>query len=235
MIRQETRRWDEGSGKTVLMRVKTDAVDYKYFCEPNITPIILSEEFVSNAIETCPELYDSKKERYLSLGLSNSDAEIILANPFVASYFEKAALSAKNPKVLANFIIGELNAYLNKEEMNIEELSLEPSVLAEVTNMQEEGLSHKQCVDILNKVLKDNVSPAKAKEMLNISVQVSDSGTILSFVTLVLDKNPQSISDFKSGNQRVLGFLVGQVMKESHGRINPAEASKILKEEIDKR
>lgn len=234
-IQQETRRWDEASGKTVLMRVKTDAVDYKYFCEPNITPIHLSDEFVQNAIDTCPELYDSKKERYLSKGLSENDANVILANPSMAEYFEKGLEKVKNAKDLANFLIVEINGYLNKNGLSIDELKLSPATLGEIVSMQESGLSHKQCVDILNKVLKDNCSPEEAKKALNIVAQVSDSGTILAFVTEALNNNPQSIADFKAGNQRVLGFLVGQIMKASHGKVNPAEVSKILREEIDKR
>lgn len=235
-IQQETRRWDEASGKTVLMRVKTDAVDYKYFCEPNITPIHLSDEFVQNAIDTCPELYDSKKERYLKAGLSDADANVILANPKMAAYFEEGLAKVSNAKDLANFLIVEINSYLNKNEIAIENLKLSPLTLGEIVSYQEKGgLSHKQCTDILNKVLEEGCSPEEAKNALHIVAQVSDSSVIMEFVTEVLDKNPQSIQDFKNGNQRVLGFLVGQIMKASHGKVNPAEVSKTLRQELDKR
>ena len=235
-IQQETRRWDEASGKTVLMRVKTDAVDYKYFCEPNITPIHLSDEFVQNAIDTCPELYDSKKERYLKAGLSDADANVILANPKMAAYFEEGLAKVSNAKDLANFLIVEINSYLNKNEIAIENLKLSPLTLGEIVSYQEKGgLSHKQCTDILNKVLVEGCSPEEAKNALHIVAQVSDSSVIMGFVTEVLDKNPQSIQDFKNGNQRVLGFLVGQIMKASHGKVNPAEVSKTLRQELDKR
>ena len=235
-IQQETRRWDEASGKTVLMRVKTDAVDYKYFCEPNITPIHLSDEFVQDAIDTCPELYDSKKERYLKAGLSDADANVILANPKMAAYFEEGLAKVSNAKDLANFLIVEINSYLNKNEIAIENLKLSPFTLGEIVSYQEKGgLSHKQCTDILNKVLEEGCSPEEAKNALHIVAQVSDSSVIMGFVTEVLDKNPQSIQDFKNGNQRVLGFLVGQIMKASHGKVNPAEVSKTLRQELDKR
>lgn len=235
-IQQETRRWDEASGKTVLMRVKTDAVDYKYFCEPNITPIHLSDEFVQDAIDTCPELYDSKKERYLKAGLSDADANVILANPKMAAYFEEGLAKVSNAKDLANFLIVEINSYLNKNEIVIENLKLSPLTLGEIVSYQEKGgLSHKQCTDILNKVLEEGCSPEEAKSTLHIVAQVSDSSVIMGFVTEVLDKNPQSIQDFKNGNQRVLGFLVGQIMKASHGKVNPAEVSKTLRQELDKR
>lgn len=235
-IQQETRRWDEASGKTVLMRVKTDAVDYKYFCEPNITPIHLSDEFVQDAIDTCPELYDSKKERYLKAGLSDADANVILANPKMAAYFEEGLAKVSNAKDLANFLIVEINSYLNKNEIVIENLKLSPLTLGEIVSYQEKGgLSHKQCTDILNKVLEEGCSPEEAKSALHIVAQVSDSSVIMGFVTEVLDKNPQSIQDFKNGNQRVLGFLVGQIMKASRGKVNPAEVSKTLRQELDKR
>lgn len=235
-IQQETRRWDEASGKTVLMRVKTDAVDYKYFCEPNITPIHLSDEFVQDAIDTCPELYDSKKERYLKAGLSDADANVILANPKMAAYFEEGLAKVSNAKDLANFLIVEINSYLNKNEIAIENLKLSPLTLGEIVSYQEKGgLSHKQCTDILNKVLEEGCSPEEAKNALHIVAQVSDSSVIMEFVTEVLDKNPQSIQDFKNGNQRVLGFLIGQIMKASHGKVNPAEVSKTLRQELDKR
>lgn len=236
IVRQETRRFDESTGTTILMRVKTDAVDYKYFCEPNITPIRLSDEFVRNAIETCPELYESKKSRYIDMGLSSTDAEIILSNPAMADYFEKGAALVNNAKNLANFLIVEINGYLNKNTLKIEELSLAPDTLAEIVLMQEKsGLSHKQCGSILMKVLSDHCSPAEAKAALHIEAQNNDAATIMGFVNDVLNANPQSIADFKAGKDRALGFLVGQVMKASHGKVNPAEVSRLLKEELNKR
>lgn len=235
-VQQETRRFDEGSGKTVLMRVKTDAVDYKYFCEPNITPIKLSDEFVENAIKTCPELYDSKMERYLKAGLLKTDAEIILSDPDTASFFEEGMGLVKSAKDFANFVVVEINAHLNKNGIKIKELSLKPAALAEIVVMQESGgLSHKQCVNILEKVIADGVTPTEAKAELHIEAQVSDTGTLMGFVTAVLDANPQSITDFKAGKDRALGYLVGQVMKASHGKVNAAEVSRLLKEELDKR
>jgi aspartyl-tRNA(Asn)/glutamyl-tRNA(Gln) amidotransferase subunit B len=234
---QETRRFDEASGKTVMMRLKSDAVDYKYFCEPNITPIKLSDEFVNDAIKTCPELYNAKEERYLKAGLAQADADIILSDIAMSAYFEAGMSLVKSPKDLANFLIVEINGYLNKNSLSIKELSLKPETLASIVLMQETGgLSHKQCADILAKVLEDpTLTPEKAKEALHIVAQVSDSGAIMGFINQVLAANPQSIVDFKAGKDRALGFLVGQVMKASHGKVNPAEVSKLLSEELAKR
>ncbi len=234
-VQQETRRYDEASGRTVLMRVKTDAVDYKYFCEPNIAPIALSDEFVQKAIDTCPELYDAKKARYLSEGLSETDASILLDNIDMATYYEKAASKAKNKKAIANWIIVEVNGYLNKNGVSITEFPLSPDTLAEIAAYQEDGYTHKQCADIFGYVLTSGGTPEEARVALKIEKQVSDDSAVLEFVTAVLDANPQSIADFKAGKDRAIGFLVGQVMKASKGKVNPAAVAKILNIEIRKR
>lgn len=235
-VAQETRRFDEASGKTVLMRVKTDAVDYKYFPEPNITPIALSDEFVQNAIDTCPELYDAKKARYIAMGLSETDAEIILSELAMSTYFEAAVAGAKNPKTVANFLIVELNSYLNKNGISIAEIPLKPALLCEVANRQEEGYTHKQCGDMLSYCLEhEGEGTEEAIKAKNIVKQSNDDGLVLEFVTKVLDANPQSIEDFKNGKDRAVGFLIGQVMKEAKGKVNPASVAKIMNIELRKR
>ncbi len=234
-IQQETRRFDEGSGKTVLMRVKTDAVDYKYFCEPNIAPIHLSDEFVNDAIATCPELYDAKKARYLKNGLSDTDASIILSDLAMSSYFEKALEGSKSAKTIANFLIVEVNSYLNKEGKTIAEFPLSPATLKDVCNLQDDGYTHKQAMQIFNYLLENGGNAEDARAALKIEKQSNDEGAVLAFVTQVLDANPQSIADFKAGKDRAIGFLVGQVMKASKGKVNPAAVSKVLQAEIAKR
>lgn len=235
-VQQETRRFDEASGKTVLMRVKTDAVDYKYFPEPNIVPIRLSEEFVQKAIDTCPELYDAKKARYVSAGLSESDADILLANMDMALYFEKAiAKNEKLAKVIANFLIVEANSYLNKNGISMKEFPLPPETLGEIASMQNDGYTHKQCADIFFYCLENNVGAEEARLAKRIEKQVSDNGAVLGFVSAVLDANPQSVADFKAGKDRAKGFLIGQVMKAAKGKVNPAAVAKVMAEELAKR
>lgn len=235
-VQQETRRFDEASGKTVLMRVKTDAVDYKYFPEPNIVPIRLSEEFVQKAIDTCPELYDAKKARYVSAGLSETDADILLANMDMALYFEKAiAKNEKLAKVVANFLIVEANSYLNKNGISMKEFPLPPETLDEIASMQNDGYTHKQCADIFFYCLENNVGAEEARLAKHIEKQVSDDGAVLGFVSAVLDANPQSVADFKAGKDRAKGFLIGQVMKAAKGKVNPAAVAKVMAEELAKR
>lgn len=235
-VQQETRRFDEASGKTVLMRVKTDAVDYKYFPEPNIVPIRLSEEFVQKAIDTCSELYDAKKARYVSAGLSETDADILLANMDMALYFEKAiAKNEKLAKAIANFLIVEANSYLNKNGISMKEFPLPPETLDEIASMQNDGYTHKQCADIFFFCLENNVGAEEARLAKHIEKQVSDDGAVLGFVSAVLDANPQSVADFKAGKDRAKGFLIGQVMKAAKGKVNPAAVAKVMAEELAKR
>ncbi len=235
-VEQETRRFDESSGKTILMRKKTDAVDYKYFPEPNITPIRLSDEFVNEAISTCPELYDSKKNRYLSYGLAEVDADIILSSLDMAYYFEKCIKgNEKLAKTISNFLIVETNSYLNKNGLTMADFKLAPTDLAKLASMQEEGYSHKQCADIFFYCLDNGSSIEDAVKALHIEKQSNDASEILPMVSEVLDANPQSIADFKGGNGRAIGFLIGQVMKKGKGKINASLVAKIMNEEINKR
>lgn len=235
-VEQETRRFDESSGKTILMRKKTDAVDYKYFPEPNITPIRLSDEFVNEAISTCPELYDSKKNRYMSYGLAEVDADIILSSLDMAYYFEKCIKgNEKLAKTISNFLIVETNSYLNKNGLTMADFKLAPVDLAKLASMQEEGYSHKQCADIFFYCLDNDSSIEDAVKALHIEKQSNDASEILPMVSEVLDANPQSIADFKGGNGRAIGFLIGQVMKKGKGKINASLVAKIMNEEINKR
>lgn len=235
-VEQETRRFDESSGKTILMRKKTDAVDYKYFPEPNITPIRLSDEFVNEAISTCPELYDSKKNRYMSYGLAEVDADIILSSLDMAYYFEKCIKgNEKLAKTISNFLIVETNSYLNKNGLTMADFKLVPTDLAKLASMQEEGYSHKQCADIFFYCLDNDSSIEDAVKALHIEKQSNDASEILPMVSEVLDANPQSIADFKGGNGRAIGFLIGQVMKKGKGKINASLVAKIMNEEINKR
>ena len=236
LVPPETRRFEEASGKTVLMRAKTAPIDYKYFPDPNIAPICLSEEFIEEAIRSCPELYESKKERYQAMGLSKMDAERILSDLATSAFFEEGVVEATKAKTFANFLIVEVNEYLNKNEMKIGDFPISPKKLAKLTNLQEEGFTHRQCVDILNSLLLNpSASVEEARKEKGIEKTVQDDALVLTLVTEVLNANPQSINDYKAGNGRAIGFLIGQVMKNAKGKVNPADASRIMKEEIEKR
>lgn len=232
-IEQETRRYDELKKETVLMRVKTDAVDYKYFTEPNIIPILLSDEFITDAITSCPELLDHKLERYMNeYKLSKYDSLVILSNKENANYFEEILKYTNEYKLAANWVSVDIQSYLNKTNKSILEFPILSKDIATLINaIKDNKVSNKIAKDIFNKALKgENI-----EELLEKSSQVSDVNELLKLINEVLDQNQESINLIKNGKDRALGFLVGQVMKLSKGKANPALTSKLIKEEIDKR
>ena len=235
-VEQETRRFDEASKQTVLMRKKTDAVDYKYYTEANIMPIKLSDAFIYKAINLVPELPDARFNRFVSeLNLSEYDARQLINQKAVADYYEEVLKDYNDPKITANWILGDVYSYLNKNNLTIKDFKLSTSNLAKLLTLLKEGkISSKQGKEIFNIIIETNEDPetiAKAKGM----VQESDEGLIMEYINEVLQDNPQAIATYKSGRDNILGFLVGQVMKKSKGKANPAITSKLLKEEIMKR
>lgn len=232
---QETRRFDDETKETVLMRVKSDAVDYKYFVEPNIIPIVLSEEFIEDAIKTSSELASSKFERYLGLGLSEYDASIIVSDKNTSCYFDDVLKSKASPKLLANWLIGDIQAVLNKEGLEINQFPVSPERLGELVLMIEKSaISNKQGRDVFVQMLESKSTAKEIAEKLGFTL-INDEDEILRFVLEVLDQNEQSILDFNNGKDRAFGFLVGQVMKLSHGKVNPSLTSKILMNELKRR
>ena len=236
-VLQETRRYDDKKGETVSMRLKTDAVDYKYFPEANITPIKLSDEFIAEAIASCPELAESKKERYISkFGLNDYDASLLVSEKAVSDYYDEATKYTKAYKLLANWVNVDVAAYLNKNIIGIELFPMKPEILAGLVNMVNASeVNSNQARDIFAKMLSDGVDAKKAKELLGISSQISDLSFISDAINEVLAANPQAIIDYKEGKARALGFLVGQIMKKTQGKINPKLTSDMLLEELKKR
>ena len=235
-VEQETRRFDETSKQTVLMRKKTDAVDYKYYTEANIMPIKLSDAFINKAISLVPELPDARFNRYVNdLKLSDYDARQLINSKLVADYYEEVLKDYNDPKITANWILGDVYSYLNKNNLTISNFKLSPLNLAKLLKLLKDGkISSKQGKEVFNIIIETNEDPesiAKAKGM----VQESDEGLIMEYINEVLTDNPQAIATYKSGRDNILGFLVGQVMKKSKGKANPAITSKLLKEEIMKR
>ena len=236
-ILQETRRYDDKKNETISMRLKTDSVDYKYYPETNITPIKLSDEFIKNAIESCPELAESKKARYINEhGLNDYDASLLVSEKAVSDYYDEATKYSKAFKLLANWINVDVAAYLNKNIISITEFPLSPERLAGLVKMVEANeVNSNQAREIFAKMLEAGVDASKAKEMLGISSQISDLDFIKDTINEVLEANPQAIIDYKEGKGRALGFLVGQTMKLTQGKINPKIATELLSEELKKR
>lgn len=236
-ILQETRRFDDETGETVSMRLKTDSVDYKYFPEGNITPINLSDEFIEEAIKSCPELAESKKARYIKeFGLNEYDASLLVNEKAVSEYYDLATKFTKAYKLLANWVNVDVASYLNKNIIGIEAFPLSAEKLAGLVNMVEASeVNSNQAREIFAKMIEANLDAKAAKEALGISSQISDMSFIIDAVNAVLEENPQAIVDYKEGKGRALGFLVGQIMKKTQGKINPKLTSDVLLEELKKR
>lgn len=235
VIEQETRRFDEGSKETVLMRVKTDAVDYKYFTEPNIAPIKLSKEFIDEAIKTSPELAEVKLEKYKSLGLNEYDSNLLLADKDISNYYDEAIKSGASPKLLANWIIGDVQSVLNKDGISIKLFKVSPALLGELVLLIEQGkVSNKQARELFAKMIIEPVSPKKLLEESGTSL-ISDEETLKAIVKEVVDMNEQSVIDYKNGKDRALGFIVGQIMKKTQGKANPGLTSRLVLEELKRR
>ena len=234
-VEQETRRYDEAKKETVLMRKKTDAADYKYFTEPNIPPIKLSDEFVKDAIDTCPELYDQKLERFLTnYGLNEVDAKIILTSVDMANYYDEAAKFTKLYQPLANFMISDVNGYLNKNAISILDFKVEPKFISELVELlQSKKINSSQGKQIFEKLVKENKSPLLIQKEVG-AVLINDENKIHELVLDVLEANPTLRDDFKAGKTRAQGFVMGQIMKKTGGKVNPGIANKIILDELKK-
>ena len=234
-VEQETRRYDEAKKETVLMRKKTDAADYKYFTEPNIPPIKLSDEFVKDAIDTCPELYDQKLERFLNnYGLNEVDAKIILTSVDMANYYDEAAKFTKLYQPLANFMISDVNGYLNKNAISILAFKVESKFISELVELlQSKKINSSQGKQIFEKLVKENKSPSLIQKEVG-AVLINDEDKIHELVLEVLEANPTLRDDFKAGKTRAQGFVMGQIMKKTGGKVNPGIANKIILDELKK-
>ena len=234
-IEQETLRWDDVSGKTFSMRDKEDAQDYRYFPDPDLVAIKLSEEYIENIKNTLPELPESRRERYISeYGLSEKDANIITASKYLSDLFEQATEICQNAKAVNNWIISDISRILNETEMEPIQIPFDSKQLAKLVILIDKGtisssIGKKVLVELFE-------NPRDPEEIIKEKgwIQISDEGAIKEVVLKVLEENPQSIADFKAGKDRALGFLVGQAMKETKGKANPQMLNKMFLEELNK-
>ncbi|WP_281791113.1 Asp-tRNA(Asn)/Glu-tRNA(Gln) amidotransferase subunit GatB [Faecalibaculum rodentium] len=235
-VEQATRRYDESQKTTVLMRKKEGAVDYKYFPEPNIFPIQLDEAWIRDIQDSMEELPAARRARFMKdYGLGEYDAQVLVADPAMADYYEEAAKTAKDAKKTANWVIGDLSAALNRDNRTFANAGVAPEHLAQLVNLVADGtISGKQAKTVFEDMLSSGKEPAKIVEEKGMK-QVTDEGAILALVTEVLDANPKSIEDYKAGKDRAIGFLVGQVMKKSRGTANPKRTNELIREELAKR
>jgi aspartyl-tRNA(Asn)/glutamyl-tRNA(Gln) amidotransferase subunit B len=236
VIQQETRRYDEASKQTTLMRVKEGSDDYRYFPEPDLVQLHIDDEWKERIRAEIPELPDARKKRYVEeLGLPAYDAVVLTITKEMSDYFEATVKNGADAKLASNWLMGEVSAYLNSAGKELNEIALTPESLAKMISLIQDGtLSSKLAKKVFQELVEKGGDPESIVKEKGL-VQISDEGTLRKIVTETLDSNPQSIEDFKSGKERAIGFLIGQMMKATKGQANPPLLNKILLEEIKKR
>ena len=231
---QETRLWDDNLKETRSMRGKEDAHDYRYFPEPDLMPLEISREWVEDIRKTMPELPEQKRQRYMGLGLSEYDASVIVEQMPLALFFDKTLELGANPKTAVNFIMGEIAAYLKENKVEITETKLTPENLAELIALIEKGtISNNIGKQILVEEMIVNGEKASAIVEKKGLSQISDEGAIKEIVEKVVNSHPAEIESYRNGKTNLLGFFVGQVMKETKGRANPKTVNELVRKILE--
>jgi aspartyl-tRNA(Asn)/glutamyl-tRNA(Gln) amidotransferase subunit B len=235
---QETRGWDEARNVTVSQRSKEEAEDYRYFPEPDLPPLIVERAWVDEIRATLPELPDAKFERFVKdYGLSTADANVLVAERAVADYFEETVkqLGGKQAKAVCNWLTGELFRYMNEALLPIDQVKIAPQNLAELIGMVEAGtINLNTGKRVLGEMFRTGASAKSIVEAQGLA-QISDNSAIEAIVTKVLDANVAQVEKYLAGKETILGFLVGQVMKESRGKANPAAVQEIMQRQLMER
>ncbi len=234
-MEQQTRRWDEESGTTIFMRSKADAIDYKYYVEPNIPKIKIEKEWLDEIRKSIPELAMDRKKKYISeYGLSNYDAGVLVKDKNISDYYEKCLELGIDAKVASNWVAVNIIGELNKEGTDIREFYLTPEMLKQIIEGINSGiLSSKQAKEVFTKALEEKKEPKNYISKDN--AQISDEGELTSLIVKILDENPQQIELYKGGRDNLFDYFVGQVMKNTRGKANPVMTKEILHRELDKR
>lgn len=236
VIGQETRRYDEATKTTILMRVKEGSDDYRYFPDPDLVDLHIDDEWKARIRAEIPELPDARKKRYVEeLGLPAYDAAVLTVTKEMSDFFDAAVASGADAKLASNWLMGDVSAYLNKNGKELNEIALKPESLAAMIKLIENGtISSKIAKQIFVDLVEKGGDPEAIVKEKGL-VQISDEGELRRIINEALDKGPQSIEDYKNGKEKALGFFVGQVMKATKGQANPPLVNKLLLEEIAKR
>ncbi len=230
LVIQETRRWDDNKEMSFAMRSKEDSMDYRYFPEPDLQPVTISEEWISEIEGRQPEFQPEKATRFMAeYGLSDYDASILTGNRYMADMFEETAKLCGNPKKAANWFMGEVLRILKEKAMDAEQLTFSPKHLAAIIRAVDEGkINQGNAKEVFAKVFELDIEPLAYMEEHGL-IMVSDNGAIERVVDEVLAENPSVVEEFYSGKDRVFGFLVGQVMKKMKGKADPAKVNEVLR------
>ncbi len=232
-VEQETLRWDDVSGKTFSMRNKEDAQDYRYFPEPDLVAIKLSEEYIENIKNNLPEMPESRKARYMEeFKLSEKDSRLLTNSKHLSNMFEAAEKICGNAKAVANWLLSDISRILNEKEMEPSEIPFDAECLAKLVELIDKGTISSAIGKKVVEELFEN--PKNPEEIIKEKgwIQISDESAIKEVVMKILENNPQSVADYKAGKDRALGFLVGQAMKETKGKANPQMLNRMFLEEL---
>lgn len=231
---QETRLWDDNKGITSSMRGKEDAHDYRYFPEPDLMPLEVSREWIEEVKAKMPELPKQRFERYTSLGLSEYDANILIAQMEIALFFDEVLKLGVNPKTAANFLMGEISAYIKEEKIEITETKLTVENFAKLLGLLEKGtISNNIAKGLVVDILKDGSDAQELIDKKGLSV-ISNESSILPVIQKIIADNQEQVAAYKGGKDKLFGFFVGQAMKETKGRANPQMLNELLKKELEK-
>lgn len=232
-ITQQTLRWDEAKGVTIAMRSKEAAEDYRYFPDPDLVTIQLTDEWVESVREDLPELPDARLTRFVEqYDLSEYDAGILTSSKELADFFEGALAVTDDYKTVANWMMGDLLGYLNTNDLELKDLEMAPSALGEMVGLINKGtISGKIAKTVFEEMLASGKDPQTIVKEKGL-VQISDEGELATIIAQVIADNPQSVEDYQGGKAQAFGFLVGQVMKATRGKANPQLVNKLLKESL---
>jgi aspartyl-tRNA(Asn)/glutamyl-tRNA(Gln) amidotransferase subunit B len=232
-IIQETRLWDPSTNTTESMRTKEEAHDYRYFPEPDLVPIMVGREWIEEIRESLPELPDRKRERFMSVyGLPEHDAVFLTTEAATAEWFESAVREGVNPKTVSNWMMGELMRILNEENRSIEECPLRPSQLAGVLRLVENGrISSKTAKTVFEEVYRTGKAAEEVVREKGL-LQIRDSDVVEKAVDEVVARSPKEVERFRAGEEKLLGFFVGQVMKATKGKANPRLVNDLVKKKL---
>lgn len=228
---QETRRWNDEEGYSYAMRSKEDAQDYRYFPEPDLVPIVISDEWLQEIRDKQPELRDAKMKRYVDeFELPEYDAKILTSVKKLADFFEETTALCGKPKKVSNWLMGETMRLLKEHEMDAEDISFSPANLAKIIAFTEDGtINGTVAKEVFEQVFTKDIDVAKYVEEHGLKT-VNDEGALRETVAKVIADNPKSVEDYRNGKEKAIGFLVGQTMKAMKGKANPGMVNKMLKE-----
>ena len=230
-VRQETRRWDDTKEYSYPMRSKEDAQDYRYFPEPDLVPIVISDEWIERVKAAQPEFKEAKMERYTKeMGIPEYDADIITSVKSLADIFEETVALGANAKKVSNYLMGETMRLLKEHNMEAEDIKFSPENLAKLLKLiDSNAINSSVAKEVFEKIFTDDIDPEKYVEEHGLKMDNDEDG-LRKIIEEVVANNPQSVEDYHNGKEKAIGFLVGQTMKATQGKANPGIINKILKE-----